>query len=106
MSFRRTASYTWRAFLTFLMIGIPGIVIQNVASWLVGSWVYDGGDGRPDASLMGWVSVARGISGLWVQFAVIFVIFKYAPSAILEVQESRARALVHESSELTPDLEQ
>lgn len=106
MSYRRAAQYTWKAFLTFMMIGIPGILIQMIASWAVGSWTYGDGDGRPSATMMGWAAMARGIAGLWVQFAVIFVVFKYAPSAIVEVLENRETARAQQSSEVATNLEQ
>jgi hypothetical protein len=104
MSFRRAAQYTWKAFLTFLMIGIPGILLQNIASWLIGSWSYVDSDNRPNVSMMGWMAVATSLAGLWVQFAVIFVIFKYVPSAIAEVQENRAADHARLSSEAVPEL--
>jgi hypothetical protein len=110
MSFRRAAQYTWKAFLTFLMIGIPGILLQNIASWLIGSWSYVDSDNRPNVSMMGWMAMANGFAGLWVQFSVIFVIFKYVPSAIAEVQENRAVARAGLSpetvTETASDLEQ
>ena len=106
MSYRRAAQYTWRAFLTFLMIGIPGILIQLIASWLVGSWSWFDGDNRPSSTQMGWAAVARGIAGFWLQFAIIFVIFKHVPEAIAEVQENRAASRSNSSPEVTPNLEQ
>jgi len=61
MTFRRAAQYTWKAFLTFLMIGVPGILIQVIASWAMGSWAWAQGDNRPDPAMMG--GVARGCDG-------------------------------------------
>ena len=106
MSFRRAAQYTWKAFLTFLMIGIPGILIQMIAAWAVGNWTYVDNDNRPNTSMLAWVSVARSLAGLWVQFAVIFVVFKYAPTAIVEVLENREIARAQQSSEVATNLEQ
>jgi len=106
MSFSRAASYTWRAFLTFLVIGIPGIVVQSITSYLLTTWRYGGGEDRIDTSKMGIASSLEGLSGLWIQFAVIFVIFKYAPSAIVEVQENRQAARMASASEASPNLEQ
>lgn len=106
MSFRRAAHYTWKAFLTFLMIGIPGILIQAIASWAVGNWAWEQRDNRADAAIMGWVGMADSLAGLWVQFAVIFVVFKYAPTAIAEVQENREAARAQQSSEVATNLEQ
>jgi hypothetical protein len=88
------------------MIGIPGILIQVVGAWLVGNWSYVGGDDRPNSAAMGWVAAARSLAGLWVQFAVIFVIFKYVPSAIAEVQENREAARASQSPEVGSGLEQ
>ncbi|MGY8879939.1 MAG: hypothetical protein ACKVKV_04635 [Dehalococcoidia bacterium] len=83
MSFRLDDHYTWKAFLTFLMIGIPGILIQMIATWFVGSWSWGQEDNRPDAVMMGWVSMVRGLAGLWVQFAVISSLSSSTPRAQL-----------------------
>ncbi|NQW20991.1 MAG: hypothetical protein HQ477_09800 [Chloroflexi bacterium] len=106
MSYRRAAQYTWKAFLTFLMIGIPGILIQMGSSWFLSSQAWRNADGDPNYSLMGAISAAQVVTGLWVQFAVIFVIFKYAPSAIVEVLENREIARARQSSEVATNLEQ
>jgi hypothetical protein len=106
MTFRRAAQYTWKAFLTFLMIGVPGILIQVIASWAMGSWAWAQGGNRPDPAMMGGVAMVSHLAGLWVQFAVIFVVFKYAPSAIAEVLENREAARAEQSSEVATNLEQ
>ncbi len=90
MTWKRAAMYTWRAFLTFLLVSLPGLIPQIVITGLLAAWTWaDGGNG-PTASVIGLISSLRALANLWIYFAILFVVFKYLPAAIAEVQgESR-----------------
>ena len=106
MTWKRAAHYTRNAFLTFLVVAVPGIVVQSVAIWLLSAW-RSTFDNWPDSpALIGMLSVANGLAGLWVQFAILFAIFKYLPAAIAEVQEEREAKRVDEAARTAKNLEQ
>jgi hypothetical protein len=106
MTWRRAAHYTRNAFLTFLVVAIPGIIIQSMAIWLLSVWRSTVDNWPDNPALIGMVSVANGLAGLWVQFAILFVVFKYLPVAILEVQENREAKRVDEAARTAKTLKQ
>lgn len=106
MTWRRAAHYTGKAFLIFLVVSIPGIFIQSAATWLLSNWRFNNSDWPDNPALIGMVSVANGLAGLWIYFAILFVIFKYLPAAIAEVQEGRRAASATRASLFAPSLEE
>ena len=100
MTWKRAAYYTRKAILTFLVVSIPGIFIQSAAVWLLSNWRSNSANWPDNPALVGMVSVANGLAGLWVQFAILFVVFKYLPAAIAEVQEDREAKRVDEAAAL------
>ena len=91
MTWRRAVHYTWRAFLTFLLVSLPGLIPQLVITGLLAAWTWaDGGNG-PTRSVIGLISSLHALANLWIYFAVLFVAFKYLPAAIAEVQRESGR---------------
>ena len=108
MTWRRATHYTWRAFLTLLLLGIPGLAIQIGITGLIAAWTWTS-DSSVSPSTLGWFSSARAVGTLWLQISFMFVIFKYLPDAIAEVQENRnaTRATAEtQASGALPNLEQ
>ena len=106
MTWKRAAHYTWRAFLTFLVVSIPGLAIQIGFTDLLAAWQWGGGNSPVDATAIGIFSSVRALAAVWVQFSVLFVVFKYVPEAIAEVQEGRRVALAERAANYAAILEQ
>ena len=104
MTWKRAAHYTWRAFLTFLVVSIPGLVIQIGLTGLFAAWQWGDGNWPVDAKTIGIFSSVHGLAAIWVQFSVLFVVFKYVPEAIAEVQERRRAALAKQAVNHAPVL--
>ena len=105
MTWKRATHYTWRAFLTFLIVSIPGLVIQVGVTGLFAAWRWADGDPPISAALIGIFSSANALAAIWIQFSVLFVIFKYGPAAIAEVLEERRAVSDQRASLSAPALE-
>ena len=106
MTWKRAAHYTWRAFLTFLVVSVPGLVIQIGLTGLFAAWQWEGGNSGVGATAIGIFSSVQGLAAIWVQFSILFVVFKYVPDAVAEVQEGRRAALAEQAANNAPVLEQ
>lgn len=106
MIWKRAAHYTRKAFLTFLLVSIPGLFLQVGIEGLFAAWKWMDGGSPVSSGEMAALSIAQRLGALWVQFAILFVVFKYLPVAILEVQENREAKRVDGAARTAKNLKQ